>query len=70
VQEEIPMESGEVSMKIPAPAVVAEQTQKFTSPVLTAMIVESMVGAGISRCCKLSPPPSGRTVRYCQGRRC
>jgi arginine:ornithine antiporter/lysine permease len=37
------MESGQV----PAAAVAAEQTQKFTLPVLTAMVVGSMVGAGI-----------------------
>ncbi|MBV8401125.1 MAG: amino acid permease [Acetobacteraceae bacterium] len=41
------MESGHVFADVPAPAVVAERTQKFTLPVLTAMVVGSMVGAGI-----------------------
>jgi len=43
------MESGQVLVEGPAtaPAVAAEQTQKFSLFALTSMVVGSMVGAGI-----------------------
>jgi hypothetical protein len=67
------MESQQVLLDVPSAgsAAAAEQTQKFTLPVLTAMVVGSMVGAGIfslPRAFATATGPFGAIIAWAIGR--